>query len=305
MSGHKTKFIVNPNADRGRAWRMISDLRPLVEKFGGADWSGTVYPTHATELAYQAAEAGYNLVIAAGGDGTVHEVINGLMQVPPENRPRLGIIPLGSGNDFAHSIGIIGNPLEALKKIYTGQPKTMDVGMFEIGTGKREYFNNTFGLGFDATVTIYTHSLTYLRGFLMYFVAVLRTIALKLDAPMMHITTDTESWSEETIMMVVCNGPREGGGFLVAPDSDCSDGFLDYASVCRVSRLMMLRLIPEVMKGTHGRFKQVRMGKLNRIQIQAEKPIAIHADGEVIAGFGTEVRNVTVEVVPSAVAIMT
>jgi len=177
--------------------------------------------------------------------------------------------------------------------------------MFEIDTGKREYFNNTFGLGFDATVTIYTHSLTYLRGFLMYFVAVLRTIALKLDAPMMHITTDTESWSEETIMMVVCNGPREGGGFLVAPDSDCSDGFLDYASVCRVSRLMMLRLIPEVMKGTHGRFKQVRMGKLNRIQIQAEKPIAIHADGEVIAGFGTEVRNVTVEVVPSAVAIMT
>ena len=305
MSGHKIKFIVNPNADRGRAWQMVTDLRPLVEKYGGADWSGTVYPTHATELACQAAEAGYSLVIAAGGDGTVHEVINGLMKVPLENRPRLGIIPLGSGNDFAHSIGIFGSPLEALNKIYTGQPKYIDLGMFDIGLGKREYFNNTFGLGFDATVTIYTHRLTYLRGFLMYLVAVLRTIALKLDAPMMHISTDDESWNEETIMMVVCNGPREGGGFLVAPDSDSSDGYLNYASVCRVSRLMMLRLIPEVMKGTHGRFSQVRLGKLQRIQIQSEKPIAIHADGEVLADFGSDIRNVTVEVVPSAIAIMT
>ena len=305
MSGHKTKFIVNPNADRGRAWKMVTDLRPLAEKYGGADWSGTVYPTHATELACQAAEEGYSLIIAVGGDGTVHEVINGLMKVPLENRPRLGIIPLGSGNDFAHSIGIFGNPLEALNKIYTGQPKYIDLGMFEIVPGKREYFNNTFGLGFDATVTIYTHRLTYLRGFLMYLVAVLRTIALKLDAPMMHISTDEESWNIETIMMVVCNGPREGGGFLVAPDSDSSDGLLNYASVCRVSRLMMLRLIPEVMKGTHGRFNQVRLGKLHKMHIQSDMPVAIHADGEVLADFGSDVRNVTVEVVPSAVAIMT
>jgi diacylglycerol kinase (ATP) len=305
MIEHKTKFIVNPKADRGHALTVVSDLRPQLEKYGGADWSETVSPTHATELACQAAENGYSLVIAAGGDGTVHEVINGLMQVPPETRPRLGIIPLGSGNDFARSIGIIGSPLETLNKIYTGQPKYMDVGMFELGTGKREYFDNTFGLGFDASVTIYTQRLTYLRGFIMYLAAVLRTIALKLDAPMMHITTDTETWAEETIMLVVCNGPREGGGFLVAPDSDSSDGLLNYASVCRVSRLMMLRLIPEVMNGTHGRFKQVRLGKLHRMQIQAEKPVAIHADGEVIAGFEAQVRNVTVEVVPSAVAIMT
>jgi YegS/Rv2252/BmrU family lipid kinase len=305
MIGHKTKFIVNPNADMGRAWKTVADLRPLVEEYGGADWSGTVYPTHATELARQAGEAGCTLVIAAGGDGTVHEVINGLMQVPPETRPRLGIVPLGSGNDFAHSIGITGSPTETLKRIYTGQPKHIDLGVFEIDHGKREYYNNTFGLGFDATVTIRTHHLTHMRGFMMYLVAVLQTIILNLDAPMMHITTDLESWDEETIMLVVCNGPREGGGFLVAPGSDSSDGILNYASVCHVSRLMMLRLIPEVMKGTHGRFKQVRLGQLHRMQIQADKPVTIHADGEVISGFGTDVRNVTVEVVPSAVELMT
>ena len=305
MNGQKTMLIVNPKADMGHALKMVADLKPLVEEYGGGDWSQTEYPVHATELARKAAEAGYSLVIAIGGDGTVHEVINGLMQVPPETRPRLGIVPLGSGNDFAHSIGIIGSPAETLKKIYIGQPKQIDVGVFDLGKGKREYYNNTFGLGFDATVTIRTHRIKLLRGFLMYLVAVLQTITLNHDAPMMHITTDLESWDEETIMMVVCNGPREGGGFLVAPGSDSSDGVLNYASVCHVSRLMMLRLIPEVMKGTHGRFKQVRLGKVHTMQIKADKPITIHADGEVIAGFGTDVRNVTVEVIPSAVEIMT
>ena len=138
----------------------------------------------------------------------------------------------------------------------------------------------------------------------MYLVAVLQTIALNLDAPRMHIVTDLEQWDDETIMLVVCNGPREGGGFLVAPDSLISDGILNYATVNHVSQLMMLRLLPAVMNGTHARFKQVRLGQLHRLQVQSEKPLPIHADGEVIAGFGTEVRNVTVEIIPSALEIM-
>lgn len=304
MTGHKTKFLVNPNADMGRAWRTIADLRPLMEEFGGADWAGTVYPTHATTLARQAAEDGYTLVIAAGGDGTVHEVINGLMQVPSDVRPRLGIIPLGSGNDFAHTIGINSNPAEALKQIYTGQPKRIDLGVFDIGRGEHEYFDNTFGMGFDATVTIRTHRITHIHGFMMYLVAVLQTIVLNHEAPQMHIVTDGETWDEETIMLVVCNGPREGGGFLVAPGAVNSDGILNYASICHVSRLMMLRLVPEVMKGTHGRFKQVRLGQLHKLQLHSERPLTIHADGEIISGFGTNVRDITVEVVPGALEII-
>lgn len=304
MTGHQTKLLVNPSADMGRAWRTVADLRPLVEEFGGADWTGTVYPTHATALARQAAEEGYHLVIAAGGDGTVHEVINGMMQVPAEIRPRLGIVPLGSGNDFAHSIGVNLNPTDALKQVFTGQPHRVDLGKFDIGRGETEYFDNTIGMGFDATVTIRSHRLTWVRGFLMYLVAVLQTIALNHESPRMQIDTDTGSWEEETIMFVVCNGPREGGGFSVAPDALNNDGVLNYASVRHVSRLMMLRLIPEVMRGTHGRFKQVRLGQLHKLHLQSEKPIPIHADGEVIAGFGMNVRDVTVEIVPGAVEII-
>lgn len=304
MTGHKTKFLVNPNADMGNAWRMVSDLRPLVDEFGGADWAGTVYPTHATILARQAAEEGYSMVIAAGGDGTVHEVINGLMQVPSDIRPHLGIVPLGSGNDFAHSIGVQNNPAEALKRIFTGQLRKIDLGKFDIGRGEQEYFDNTFGLGFDATVTIRTHRLNWVRGFMMYLVAVLQTIAMNHEAPRMHIETDRESWDDETIMFVACNGPREGGGFLVAPDADNTDGILDYASICYVSQLMMLRLLPEVMRGTHGRFKQIRLGKMHKLSLEAEKSVTIHADGEIVAGFGMDVRHIRVEVVPSALEVM-
>jgi diacylglycerol kinase (ATP) len=304
MSGSKTMILVNPKADLGRAWRSVGDLRPAVEEYGGADWVDTEYPSHAIALTHQAAQDGYGLVIAAGGDGTVHEVINGLMTISSETRPRLGIVPLGSGNDFAQSIGIPTSATEALKKIFTGQPRPIDLGVFEIEQDKREYFDNTFGMGFDATVTIRTHRLTHIHGFMMYLVAVLQTIILNHDAPRMHIVADDVSWEENTEMLVACNGPREGGGFLVAPQAVASDGWLNYAAICRVSRLMMLRMIPEVMNGTHGRFKQVRLGQFRRLQIQSEKPLTIHADGEVICGFETVARNIRVEVIPSAVQLM-
>jgi diacylglycerol kinase (ATP) len=304
MSPHKSMCIVNPSADHGHARQTVVTLQQIAEEYGGADWVRTEYPTHAAQLAKQAGEAGYTLVIAAGGDGTVHEVINGLMLLPMNQRPALGIIPLGSGNDFAHFMGIQGEPAEALKRVFTGEHRRMDVGLFDIGQGEKQYFNNTFGMGFDATVTIRTQRITWVRGFMMYFVAVLQTIALNLDAPRMHILADDAGWEEETIMLVACNGPREGGGFAVAPQATVSDGMLDYASVCRVSRLMMLRLIPEVMKGTHGRFKQVRLGKFRHLEVKSELPITIHADGEVICGFGSGTKNVKIEVVPQAIEII-
>jgi YegS/Rv2252/BmrU family lipid kinase len=303
MRRHNVKLIINPNADMGNAWKLASDLRPIMNEFGGADWAGTVYPTHAIDLAREAAIAGYELVIAAGGDGTVHEIINGLMQVPAEQRPRLGIVPLGSGNDFAHAVGIEKPPSEALRQILRGQSHHIDVGLIEDDLGRCEYWDNTLGIGFDATVNIRTHTLPVIRGFLMYFTAVMQTIALNHEAPLLKIETDEETWEEKTMMMVVCNGPREGGGFLVAPAARADDGIFHYAAICKVSRPMMLRLVPEVMKGTHGRFKQIRMGTLRKLSLQADAPLRIHLDGEIFAGFGSDVREIKIEVIPDAIEI--
>ena len=305
MRQHNVKLILNPNADMGNAWKLASDLRPMVDEFGGADWAGTVYPTHATELAAQAANEGYDLVIAAGGDGTVHEVVNGLMQAPKEKRPRLGVVPLGSGNDFSHAIGVEGKLSEALRRAFKGRPRFIDIGLIESDSGRREYWDNTLGIGFDATVTIHTHTLPVIRGFLMYFTAVLQTIALNHEAPLMKIKTDEETWEEKNMMFVICNGPREGGGFLVAPDAVVDDGVFHYAAIRKVSRLMMLRLVPEVMNGTHGKFKQIRMGTLRNMELQADAPLRIHIDGEIFSGFGTDVRGLKLEIIPGALEIQT
>jgi diacylglycerol kinase (ATP) len=304
MPQHRIKLIVNPNADLGRAWRTAGDLRSIVEEFGGADWSGTVYPTHAIELARQAGEEGYEMIVAVGGDGTVHEVINGLMQLPKEQRPRLGVVPLGSGNDFCHAAGVSRDSTAALRQVFTGQPKPIDIGVLRDDRGRVEYFDNTVGIGFDATVTIRSRKFTYLRGFLIYFLAVLQTILLNHEAIRMTVKSDQETWEEIMLMIVLCNGPREGGGFVVAPQARIDDSVLEYAAIRKVSRLMMLRLLPEVMNGTHARFPQIRMGQFRSLELTGDRPLLIHVDGEIFSGFGSDVRHLSVEILPGALEIM-
>ncbi|MCW5876213.1 MAG: diacylglycerol kinase family lipid kinase [Anaerolineales bacterium] len=304
MAGKRIKLIINPNADMGAAWRQAAALRPIVEQHGGADWAGTVYPTHAMELARQAGLDGYDLVVAIGGDGTVHEVINGLMQLPANKRPKFGVVPLGSGNDFAHAVGMDDRPEVALQQILTGAPRKIDLGVVEDEHGRKEYWNNTINIGFGGSVNIYSHNLPVVRGFLMYFVAVLMTIIRNYDILQMDITTDEEQWSEGMIMLAVCNGHREGGGFITAPDAKLDDGVLNYTAAGAVSRLFMFRMIPEFMRGTQGKFSQVKMGTLKRMEIQCKQPMSMHTDGEIWAGFGSNVRHLKIQILPKELEII-
>ncbi len=297
-------LIVNPNADLGRAWRTASDLRPVVDSLGGADWTGTVYPTHASDLAQQAGEDGYELVVAVGGDGTVHEVINGLMRIEETRRPRFGVVPLGRGNDFAHSLGMNPVAVGALKQIMCGNPKRVDVCSLTDSSGRIEYWNNTLGIGFDAAATIRSRQIPILSGFPVYFVAVIQTIMMDHDAPNLTLIIDGKKIHEKSLMLVMCNGPREGGGFLVSPDSKPDDGMLDCISIEQVSRLKMFRLVPEVMKGTHLRFPEVENRQFKKIELTSDRPLIIHTDGEIYAGFGVDVRQLSVELLPGAITVV-
>jgi len=300
----KVKIILNPMADMGNAWRVARDLRSITEQHGGVDWSGTVYPGHAIELAQQAGDQGYDMVIAMGGDGTVHEVINGLMRIPEEKRPVLGVVPVGSGNDFAHGINASTTPSKALSCALDGEVAAVDLGLMTDQNGRREYFDNTLGIGFGAVVTIRSHRLPVLRGFLMYLTSVIQTIVLDHNPIHMHIETDDEKWDQKVIYLVICNGPREGGGFLIAPEAKIDDGIFHYAMITDVSRAMMFRIVPEVMKGTHGRFKQVKMGTCKKFSLTANRPLYIHADGEIFTGPGTDLRNVSFEILPYALKVV-
>ena len=300
----KVKIILNPMADMGNAWRVARDLRSITEQHGGVDWSGTVYPGHAITLAKQAGEQDYDMVIAMGGDGTVHEVVNGLMQIPEDRRPVLGIVPVGSGNDFAHGVNASRTPPEALVRALNGEPALIDLCLMTDEHGRMEYFDNTLGIGFGALVTIRSHRLPIVRGFLMYLTAVIQTIFLDHNPIHMQIETDDEKWDQKVIYLVLCNGPREGGGFLICPDAKIDDGIIHYAMITEVSRAMMFRIVPEVMKGTHGRFKQVRMGTCRKFSLTSNRSLYIHADGEIFSGPGTDLRKLSFEILPGALKVV-
>ncbi len=291
----KVKLILNPMADMGRAWKTANNLRPIAQEFKGElSWSGTVYPSHAIELARQAAEEGYDMVIAMGGDGTVHEVMSGLMQVPAEKRPIMGIVPIGSGNDFAYAVGITQKPDHALAHALNAEVvKPVDIGLMTDEHGRKEYFDNTLGIGFDAVVTIRSHKLPIVKGFLMYLTAVIQTIILNHNPAKLYIETEKEKWDTSALMVTVCNGPREGGGFMLSPNSKNDDGIMEFLIVNKVSRAMMFRLVPEFMKGTHMRFKQIRMGEYKEFSLSSVSPPYIHADGEIFTSCGSNLKKVT------------
>jgi YegS/Rv2252/BmrU family lipid kinase len=301
---NKVKLILNPMANMGSAWRAANSLRPIIAEHGSADWSGTVYPSHATELAKQAALDGYSLVIAMGGDGTVHEVINGLMQVPAEKRPALGVIPVGSGNDFAHANGMPIQADRALSLALSGKTALVDIGVMTDENGRKEYFDNSVGVGFDAIVTIRSHKLPIVRGFVMYLTAVIQTIILNHNPMLLKMETQDEQWEHEALMFTICNGPREGGGFVLAPGAKNDDGSMEYVLVKKCGRLTMFRLLPEFMKGTHMNFPQVKMGVCKTFKLSSDRPMYIHLDGEIFTSFGSNLKSVNFEILPQALRIV-
>jgi len=300
----RVKLIFNPHADGGRGWRVAASLQATIEHFGGAEWTGTEYPTHASQLAAQAAREGFDVVVAVGGDGTVHEVVNGLMQVAAAERPMLAAVPIGSGNDFCYNVGFPADPSQAIHSAFSGSTKSVDLGRVQDASGRVEYWDNTLGIGFDAATVINSHAITRVQGLVMYLLAVIRTILRDHQAPRMQISTDREQIDRELLMLTLCNGAREGGGFMIAPEAKPDDGIFEYVMVDYVSRPMMFRLIPEFMRGTHTRFKQVHLGSFRQLKLIADRPLLIHTDGEIFANATTNVQELTVEIIPQALTVI-
>lgn len=301
----RTKLIFNPHADRGHAWDIAYTFRATVDRHPGTEWAATEYPGHATDLAAQAIEDGFDVVAALGGDGTVHEVVNAIMAAPEERRPLLAGVPLGSGNDFCANVGIPLNPDEAINRVFEGKIRWVDLATIEDNRGRFEHWDNTISIGFGASVAIYSYGIRRLRGLPMYLWAVIKTIFLQHNAPRMIIETDQERFEQGILLISLNNGPREGGGFLTSPGAAMDDGLLNYAVIEDISRPMMFRLIPEVMRGTHGRFRQVRLGAFRRMKLTSTEPIPVHVDGEIFADFHSNVNELTIEVKPRALRVIT
>ncbi len=293
----KAKVILNPVAGRGFGVKVESDLRRFLEADGlDYDLVHTEGTLHAAELAEQAVRDGFGLVVAAGGDGTTNEVVNGLMAAAGDGEAgTLGVIPVGSGSDFANTVGVPPDLGAACRRLTQGQTRLVDVGRVTLDGRVARYFDNTVGIGFDGVVTVEARKVKWLRGLALYLPVVLKTILMTRCSSPVTIEYDGERVTLPVLMVVVANGPREGGGFLVAPQARPDDGLFDLCIAGQVSRLAMFGLVPHFLKGTHVDREPVTMARARRVTISSVDDLVAHMDGEVLC---TDGHQLAFEILP-------
>lgn len=278
MTTGRTLLIVNPAARHGETSRLV----PVVERLLATVEHDTVLtesPGHATTLAAEA--DGYDLVVACGGDGTVHEVLNGLMSHPADRRPVLGVLPTGSGNDTRRTLGVSEDLTEAALTLATGEVRPFDVGVCN-----SVYFNNSFAAGLDAKVTakaVEYKVTTGRSGLWLYLTALLHVLFNDLGSFRMRITFDGGPPEDhDTLIIAMTQGPTYGGGFFITPDADAADGLFDVCMIDPLSLPGALMRLPFVIVGRHTRMKPVHMSRHTSAIIECEVPVPAQIDGEVL-----------------------
>jgi len=300
------RVIANPIAGKGAGEELIPQVERLLTELGlDFDLVRTERVWHAAELAQEAAAAGYDVVVAMGGDGTSNEVLNGLMQAKKRvaKLPAMGVICIGTGNDFAYGMGIPTEMEAGCRTLAQDQRRTIDVGRVVGGRYlEGRYFGNGIGIGFDTVVGFEAAKMTHLHGFLCYVVAVLKTVFLYFRAPLVTIEYDGHALKQPALMVSVMNGQRMGGGFMMAPDGDPGDGLLDLCIVDQVSRPGIFALVPHFMKGTQATKKPVKTGRSAGVVITAiDGTLPAHADGETLC---TDGERLAAEILPGQIDVI-
>jgi len=272
--------VLNPAAGRGAAARALD---PIAREFHHQGWSveveRTERPGHGAELAARAVQAGAQRIVAVGGDGTVHDVANGLLRHGLGGRGgdvALGVVPIGSGNDFAKLVGVYRHsPVRAVRRLVTAQTARFDAGLV-----CDEYFVNSVGFGFGPEVVRVRNAMPGLSGFASYFVPVLRAFA-RFRPPRLEVRARGFAETGNMMMVEVCNGTTAGGSYRFAPDAQPGDGRLDVCLVRRVSLLRFLMAVPRVMRGTHATMREVALFQTRQVTIRSlDGPLLLHVDGE-------------------------
>lgn len=287
-SGPRHKIILNPAAGRGRAGERVTEIEGALKALAvDFELVRTERPMHAIDLAAQAGAEGFQVVVAAGGDGTANEVLNGLMRVRERGAvpPAMGMLCVGRGNDFAYGAGVPPGLQEGCGLLARGTRRWMDVGRLRGGDYPQgRYFGNGVGVGFDTIVGLEAAKLKWAHGFLGYVIGALKTMFLYYRAPLVTIDIDGSRLEQKSLMISAMNGRRMGGTFFMTPESRNDDGQLDLCVAGEPRRLQMLGLILKFMKGRQAGSPHIRMGRAAAVEIRAlEGKLAIHADGETVS----------------------
>ena len=298
-----TLVILNPVSGRGRAakarGRVARGMKDTGVPFELVETTG---PGHALGLARDAVGNGVRRIVCAGGDGLVHEVVNGLMHVPLADdgatRAAIGVIPLGTGNDFAKLVGVYDHPPETAAARLANALETR----FDLGHAWGEYFDNIFGCGFDAEVVRRSNRIKRLKGIAVYLTAIYQSF-LFFKPPVFEVSAAEHSETSAMMMLSVNIGICGGGGFYLTPEADPADGILDACVIRKVGLFTFLRAVPKVMNGTHGDLEPVSMFRSRQVTIRSAsgEPLYAQLDGELRE---PGLREVTVTIEPARLRVL-
>ena len=277
--------ILNPYARRWRAGSRVDAVRAAFTTAGvQPDIIQTKKPREGIVLAETAVTERYDAVMAAGGDGTLNEVANGLLRAAGEGSTLpFGVMPIGTANDFSDMVGLPRNLNAAAQIIAAGQTRQIDAGRIN-----DYFFINNCAVAMEPMITLENIRLKRLSGELRYVVALVKGL-IKLKAWDMQVRWDGGGHDGPAYLLSVCNGPRTGG-FYMAPDAAVDDGLFDFVFAPEVPKLTVLVILVKLFRKTHIYHPQVVYGRTRHIHISSSPGTPIHADGEIIAEAATEIE---------------
>ncbi len=289
MSNHWT-IIANPVSGRGRARRIGERVADLLHERGiDADLMMSEAPGDCERLAREVLARGVRQVVACGGDGTVHEVVNGLAN----SDAVLGVVPCGRGNDLARALGLSSDVEDVVNTLVHGVDRAIDVG--KVGA---RFFATVASLGFDTAVAQRARSRpSRLGGTAFYCLAVLRTLS-GYRSPFVRLRGDFGVFEGRILLAATANAPFYGSGIKIAPDAIVDDGVLDVCIVADVSHWTVLRMFLRAYSGAHVGHSAVRVVQTRTLQIESDDSLWIFADGEPMCEVPAKI-----EVVPSALKV--
>jgi YegS/Rv2252/BmrU family lipid kinase len=280
MSSEPVPLFINPIAGRGRAGREASSIRDLLSTCGVAvELIESTAAGDLEEKVFRACAARADRIIVAGGDGSVHEAVNGLLRA--KSNTALGVIPLGTGNDFAKACSIPRNWEDATELLANRLCNQAPLRYVDAGRMNERFFANGAGIGFDAKINRIASNLRLPIGDLVYLIAVFQGMWDGVITPNVKISYDGGKYEGPITLANISNGPWVGGMFHIAPMAKINDGKLDLIFVSPVNRLRILFLLPKLIKGTHINEAEVICTTIKSFELVADEPVPSHLDGEV------------------------
>ncbi|MGA2479828.1 MAG: diacylglycerol kinase family protein [Spirochaetia bacterium] len=281
-------LVYNPQAGHGRSRALLPAVLAAFREAGvEAVLRLTESPGHAEQIAAEASFGEFQGIVAAGGDGTLFEVVNGYYRNPSSSRIPLGIVPIGTGNAFARDLTLGTSQIrEAVSFIAAGRTRRVDVGRFTTG-GKQMHYLNILGLGFVADVVL-SASRMKLLGNVSYTIGVLlRTISLR--PYHFHMELDGRVVDGEGVFTEISN-TRYTSNFLMAPAARIDDGLLDVTLLGRLTRRRLLAAFPLIFTGEHVKIPEVQTFTARHISVTTDTPKVLTPDGELLGTTPIEVE---------------